>query len=341
MKLKRIILPVMALALLFLYGCSDKENTDGADNTNGFSSEDSVMEGEVKAYMLLIDGERVAYLENDEELSELKEALIDEKYAALTENSIEVVRVTVNNTMELEETYVERDEITEVSEIMEHYYDAGGKISFSVTVNETETKYIAFETVYQNSSTYNEGTSVTKTEGVQGEKLLSYEVTYIDGEETARTLVSEKTVKEPINKVVLVGTKKSTASTGSYSWPLSYVYITSPFGRRYLNSTYSNHYGVDLRASTGTTVYAADGGKVIFVGTNGNYGKLVKIQHDNGDVTYYAHLSKIDVSVGDRVYKGQSIAKSGATGRVTGPHLHFEIRKNGVAVDPTKYLPEI
>ena len=80
---------------------------------------------------------------------------------------------------------------------------------------------------------------------------------------------------------------------------------------------------------------------MIFVGTASGYGKLIKIQHDNGDVTYYAHLSSYSVKKGDRVYKGQLIAKSGATGRVTGPHLHFEIRKNGVQVNPIKHLPKL
>ncbi len=343
MKLKRIILPLMLFAVFLAYGCTDKNADDGAtDSDVGVNSDVGESEhDEVKAYMLVIDGKNVAYLEDEEELEELKDALISEKNASLADKQIEVVKVSLNNSMSLEEAVVDPDEISDISEVIEKYYDGGGQISFSVTVNETETQYISFETVYQNSSAYTEGTQVTKTEGVQGEKQLEYEVTYTDGEEVSRTLVSERTIKEAQNKVVLVGTKKSTASTGSYAWPLSYVYITSSYGGRYINSVYSYHYGLDLRAATGTTVYAADGGKVIFAGTNGNYGKLVKIQHDNGDVTYYAHLSKIEVSVGDRVYKGQSIAKSGATGRVTGPHLHFEIRKNGKAVDPIKYLPKI
>ena len=138
---------------------------------------------------------------------------------------------------------------------------------------------------------------------------------------------------------ILLGTKKSTASTGKYAWPLKSVAITSSYGSRYLNGAYDYHLGVDLRASSGTSVYAADGGKVTSAGYMGSYGYLVKIQHDNGDYTYYAHLSNISVSVGNRVYKGQLIAKSGATGNVTGPHLHFEIRKNGSTVNPVNYLP--
>ena len=147
--------------------------------------------------------------------------------------------------------------------------------------------------------------------------------------------------KDAVNEVILVGTKKSTASTGSYAWPLNSVYITSSYGGRTLNGYYDFHLGVDLRASSGTWVYASDGGEVVFAGYNGSYGYLIKIKHDNGDYTYYAHLSKIAVSSGTRVYKGQYIALSGATGNVTGAHLHFEIRKNGSTVNPVSYLPSL
>ena len=83
---------------------------------------------------------------------------------------------------------------------------------------------------------------------------------------------------------------------------------------------------------------AADGGRVTYAGTKGNYGKLVIITHDDGTQTYYAHNSKLLVSVGDRVYQGQQIAKAGSTGRSTGNHCHFEIRIGGKTVNPLNYL---
>ena len=175
----------------------------------------------------------------------------------------------------------------------------------------------------------------------KGEKRLTYSVEYTGSTETSRVLSEEKTVKAATDRVILVGTKKSTASTGSYAWPTKSVYITSYYGWRTVFGKREYHYGIDLRAAVGTAIYAADGGKVIFAGTASGYGKLIKIQHDNGDLTYYAHLNSFSVKAGDRVYKGQLIAKSGKTGRVTGPHLHFEIRKNGVRVNPVTYLPKL
>ena len=82
-----------------------------------------------------------------------------------------------------------------------------------------------------------------------------------------------------------------------------------------------------------------DGGTVTFAGWSGTYGYLVTIDHGNGFVTYYAHNSSLLVSAGDKVYKGQTIARAGSTGRSTGSHCHFEIRVNGTRVNPAAYLP--
>lgn len=116
--------------------------------------------------------------------------------------------------------------------------------------------------------------------------------------------------------------------------------ITSPFGKRYdpLNGNTRHHSGLDLRAKYGDPVYAARGGTVIFTGISGGYGNLIQIAHGTGYITFYGHLSKILVSQGQKVRRGQLIGRVGATGRVTGPHLHFEIRKNGKAVDPLPYI---
>jgi len=100
-----------------------------------------------------------------------------------------------------------------------------------------------------------------------------------------------------------------------------------------------NHPGFDLAAATGTEVAAAARGTVVHAGPAGTYGNLVTLRHDNGFETCYAHLSEVDVKVGDRVEAGAELGKVGSTGYSTGPHLHFEVRHDGQPIDPAPLLP--
>ena len=193
------------------------------------------------------------------------------------------------------------------------------------------------ETV-EDSSIY-QGSSKILTQGTPGLALVEANVTYVNGYEKERQVISSQTLEEPTTTVKAIGTKPrpKTASTGKYGWPIS-GRITSYFGGRKIFGSYSYHSGIDISASYGAAIKAADGGTVTFSGTKGSYGKLVIITHDNGTKTYYAHNSSLLVSSGQKVYKGQQIAKAGSTGRSTGVHCHFEVRVNGSAVNPLNYL---
>ncbi|MCL1808966.1 MAG: M23 family metallopeptidase [Clostridiales bacterium] len=98
------------------------------------------------------------------------------------------------------------------------------------------------------------------------------------------------------------------------------------------------HTGIDIAAPTGTSVVAANAGSVIKAGWNDSYGYMVMIDHGGGIVTLYAHNSSLLVKTGDIVVTGDKIAKSGSTGMSTGPHVHFEVRKNGSYVDPIGWV---
>jgi murein DD-endopeptidase MepM/ murein hydrolase activator NlpD len=116
--------------------------------------------------------------------------------------------------------------------------------------------------------------------------------------------------------------------------------ITSSFGNRLdpFLGRLALHAGIDFRAPTGTRILATAPGTVITAGKTGGYGNMVEIDHGNGITTRYAHLSSVLVNVGDRITTGEAIARSGSTGRSTGPHLHYEVRLNGEAVDPMRFL---
>lgn len=123
--------------------------------------------------------------------------------------------------------------------------------------------------------------------------------------------------------------------------PLSRARLTSGFGQRRhpVYGTRGFHSGIDLAAAQGTPVQASSGGRVRRAGHAGGYGVLVTIEHPGGIETRYAHLSAVAVRPGQTVSAGEVIGYVGSTGRSTGPHLHYEVRSGGVAVDPARYWP--
>jgi murein DD-endopeptidase MepM/ murein hydrolase activator NlpD len=124
------------------------------------------------------------------------------------------------------------------------------------------------------------------------------------------------------------------ASSSGFIWPVSGP-ITSPFGMRWGTL----HPGVDIGVPSGTPVHAAGSGTVIWCGWMSGYGNLVMIDHHNGLVTLYGHNTSVAVSCNQQVSQGQVVSYSGCTGFCTGPHVHFEVRLHGSAVDPLGYLP--
>ncbi|WP_053955056.1 peptidoglycan DD-metalloendopeptidase family protein [Inediibacterium massiliense] len=194
---------------------------------------------------------------------------------------------------------------------------------------------IPYEVEFEETNALYEKENKIKIEGQDGIKEIVAQIISHNGVEESKKILEEKITKEPVKQIVLKGTKKRplTAPTGKLGTPTR-GRLTSPFGYRWGRK----HTGIDLAAPIGTPVSAADGGKVVFAGTKSGYGKCIILEHGSGTQTYYAHNSKLLVSVGQKVYKGQKIAEVGNTGRSTGPHLHFEVRKNGVPVNPLKYL---
>ena len=129
------------------------------------------------------------------------------------------------------------------------------------------------------------------------------------------------------------------SNTGGFRWPLM-GRINSPFGWRQhpITKRRDFHTGIDIKGNRGDPIKGAGGGKVVYSGWMGGYGKVLVIEHSNGQSTLYAHCSTLLVGKGANVSSGQLIAKVGTTGRSTGPHLHFEVRNGNTPVNPIKYL---
>ncbi|MCI7733998.1 MAG: M23 family metallopeptidase [Dysosmobacter sp.] len=214
-------------------------------------------------------------------------------------------------------------------------------LTMTVVQRERYVEDVMYDIEYTDSANLYKGDYKITSAGQYGAADVVATVTYVNGEETERTVLSSVTLREPVTEQRLQGTKERPTwlPTGSFRWPVS-GRITSYFGGRKspggIGST--NHKGIDIAAPKGTPVYAADGGTVTYAGWMSGYGYLVRINHGNGYETYYGHNSSLTVSVGQHVYKGQQIARVGSTGNSTGNHCHFEVRYNGVAKNPLNYL---
>ncbi|HZK57527.1 MAG TPA: M23 family metallopeptidase [Clostridia bacterium] len=194
---------------------------------------------------------------------------------------------------------------------------------------------VPFETEYEKTNTLYKGDKKIIVHGEEGKREVKGYIVEKNGTEIGREVVEERILSEPKTRVIAEGTKPrpATMATGFFANPTR-GRLTSSFGMRWGKQ----HTGIDIASPRGTPIFAADAGKVSFSGWKGTYGNLVIIDHENGYQTYYAHNNRNLVKQGQRVYKGQKIAEMGSTGRSTGVHLHFEVRKNGTPINPRNFV---
>lgn len=219
----------------------------------------------------------------------------------------------------------------------------------AVTVTRTEVydQNTQYDTQYYDDSTKYDGSQVVVQEGVYGVDRVTADVSYINGVEVRRKVLKRETIAEPTVKIVALGTKPhptdlpisiQQVEIGQMYWPVggSGGLISEMM---YGYGGYYRHAGIDIAAPYGTPIIAAESGTVTQSGWRSGYGYCVTISHGNGIETLYGHASYLHVQVGEKVTQGQQIADVGSTGYSTGNHLHFEVRINGVCMNPINYLP--
>ena len=296
------------------------------------------------SYSVTINGESVGYTDNKSKL----QSRINE-YMENGENE-NTAFVQVGTLPEYEMCLLKRNENTNDEEIFNMIKSDGVPYYryYAILENQQEKIYVAdFSEAEGIVNKLKEKKSTNIDNITIGEKYETQiaEFTSTDDAvsklfvEPKKVVVAKKTVNRTSKGSVNTATNVSGAKVDlgiALVKPVSGI-ITSRFGAR-SSMRVSSHTGLDIAASTGTPIVAAAGGTVTFSGWKGSYGYLLVITHSNGVQTYYGHCNKLYASYGQTITQGQTIAAVGSTGNSTGPHLHFEIRVNGVAYNPQNYL---
>lgn len=206
--------------------------------------------------------------------------------------------------------------------------------------------FLEYETIEVETSALNVGMVATLTKGERGVKESKIEITYVDGIEASRKVISNNVTKNPVMEVIGYGTYSAMpdnpdtcffgqplTGTGQMGWPLDGGYVSDTF------ISDRNHKGLDIAAPEGTEIYAAEEGEVVSAGWNsGGYGNVVMIEHPDGYATVYGHMISVYAVEGEYVQKGQLIGFVGNTGNSFGDHCHFEVRYQGICYDPASFL---
>ena len=240
--------------------------------------------------------------------------------------------------------------ITDIFSVEEIIEKASDKFSISLSTDMVYEIKISHETKYEDDDSKSTSYSKVKTKGKDGKAKVTMRTTFIDGVQVDAIETEREVIKKAIDKVVVRGTAENSYtsystssdnvsySAGSFMWPVPYTSnITSYYGWRWGRL----HAGIDIADSGvyGQAVVASDGGRVTFAGDTGDgYGYYAIIDHGNGYQTVYAHCSSLAVSAGQYVSQGDIVGYVGSTGNSTGPHLHFEIRENGVKLNPMNFF---
>ncbi|MDD4163928.1 MAG: peptidoglycan DD-metalloendopeptidase family protein [Eubacteriales bacterium] len=372
-KYRNVIVTIMAFSIMlsgiFAFSVTGSDVYTAAENDNEEPSEPAQIADmpdaqvaffteepqTVNAYGLYIDGSFIAAVVSEDDIYNSLNMLLEAKTASFSVSNI--INTQFMNEIEIVNSEFTPDHIVESSLLMnllgivdENTYTfnlssvSGEKVNTELSVmvqsDSQTTVDLAYDTEYVDTDLKTAGYEKVVNTGKVGIGVANYENVYIDGELVQSNYISTDIITEPVDEVIERGvlTKdKSVDTIGILEYPYT-GRISSYYGWRDLGY----HYGLDLVAFSGgcygDDVHAAGDGVVCFAGTKVGFGTVIYIDHGSGLITVYGHLSAMGVKVGDIVKTSDVIGQIGATGRVTGPHLHFEVQKDGKRVDPLLYL---
>lgn len=280
---------------------------------------------------------KVAYVSNQNQGKQILNSIEDYYSKAAKLNNI--TKTDIENRISYETVKVKTGNLYENPVIIKELIQYNNKvqtplITVKVVGNITKEKTIYPATIMKSSSKLMNGVNKVEREGINGMEKVTTEVIALNNNIVTEKILKEEITKAVQNKEISVGTNQPTIlPLASINSP-SRGSISSNFGQRWGKM----HEGIDIAANFGESINAALDGTVTYAAWETGYGNVIKIDDGEGIETTYAHCSVIDVKKGEVVNEGMKIGEVGSTGHSTGPHLHFEVRKNGVPKNPEEYM---
>ena len=291
---------------------------------------------EVDAYDMYLNNKEIAIISSRDDGRKILQSVGDSyiKDLKLKEANVKSVDIDTKSTYEkvrvqLSKIISNKDAAKRIKEINKTYPVVNVHIDAVEKIQEIKKE----DTVMMPDSTMYIG-NMRMIKGSPGKAVIDKQIAYVNGIKNSEKTIKENVTIPAIDTIVYHGVKNPIADGVPFLQRPSRGIITSNYGRRYG----ATHHGIDIAACYGSNIGAALDGVVDETGYNAVYGYYVKVNHGGGIETLYGHSSKILVQKGDVIKKGDTIALVGSTGNSTGPHIHFELRTNGVAINPAKYI---
>lgn len=317
-----------------------------------FSSNDNFIKGKelkntvlnasptiIKGSMINVDGHPLTYILNNEEPNYILEAIKNYYINDLKIDKSLISSCNIKNQISFTPTEFRLKDIKSVNQCITEIISSEAKkplLNIEIKICQKESLPINPSLSIKTSDTMNIGTSKVDCDGEPGLKDIVKESIYLNNKLVNEKVISEKVIKQPKDKIVIRGTKGPLPSNKDFAFieKPSRGAITSNFGERWGKT----HKGIDIAGNIGDPINCPLDGVVTYSGWMDGYGNVIIVNHGDGLETRYGHCSKLNAKKNDKINKSDIIAFIGNTGNSTGPHLHFEVRKNGEAINPIKYI---
>lgn len=285
---------------------------------------------------MYINNQLIGYVKDEAEGHKLLQNVGQMYCENIASEEIEISNVSINCNSKYIDKEVEVNKIKSLEEMKNEIYENNSRCNYI----DIEVKYfqdvqeniIAPKVIKSDENLYI-GDS-RRYEGKDGKRNIKKSITLLNGVNKKEDIIESYTVEEPIDEIIYAGSKNPIDENIAFLSIPSRGGITSNYGSRWGET----HHGLDIAGKIGEPIKVAASGKVENTSYDNIYGNKIVVNHGGGITTIYGHCSEVLVNVGDNIKQGDTIGKIGTTGRSTGPHLHFELRENNIAINPLGYI---